>query len=459
MSNNSLLLVNSHVTVAIDSARLLHVPVCDLKDARFERTFSHIFQFDISCSIWSSIRRWQEEIWIQEIAIFGMTPTGRRHWRQFWQFSDPRGQERPAESCLERGNLEGNGLGKRSKPATPSWKTSFLRDGARQFLAGWSRIQQPWDVIELFSMDAPLCLWQFRQQEATQPHDGGLGNSLRTLAAREQLFEDVESWKPLLIVAYLPDWTPEVSELALELVRRQNAAGRDLLLRFPINNAVAPRSPWSWMKSGLRNSGWSGGWYSSTDTTILVGGDNEGFGQTVEWMRAARSKCLTGVSFFFAPWGKIGRPSKESFLCSRCGTYIRTHPDPGGNIIRRRRVGSKRPSSSDTRNQNGLETSSCESCTSHQWRFDEVPRCRWRHPRGTKGSEMYAMLSLRKDDLDLAATGHLVSRRTENASTRGCSWTCVTWWMCVEADTGGLWQLISTLTVRWLRHVPATRVK
>ena len=40
---------------------------------------------------------------------------------------------------------------------------------------------------------------------------------------------------PRLIVAYLPDWTPEVSELALELVRRQRAGGRDLLLRHPIN--------------------------------------------------------------------------------------------------------------------------------------------------------------------------------------------------------------------------------
>ena len=39
-------------------------------------------------------------------------------------------------------------------------------------------------------------------------------------------FEDAESWKPRLIVAYFPDWTPGVSELALELVRRQPAGGR-----------------------------------------------------------------------------------------------------------------------------------------------------------------------------------------------------------------------------------------
>ena len=45
-------------------------------------------------------------------------------------------------------------------------------------------------------------------------------------------------------------------------------------------------------------------------------------------MRAARSKCLTGVNFLFAPRGEIGRPSKKSFLCSRRGTYTRTFPDP-----------------------------------------------------------------------------------------------------------------------------------
>ena len=68
-------------------------------------------------------------------------------------------------------------------------------------------------------MDAPVSLAvSSAGGRATHPCDGGLGNSLRTLAAREQLFEDVESWKPRLIVAYLPDWTREVSELALELV-------------------------------------------------------------------------------------------------------------------------------------------------------------------------------------------------------------------------------------------------
>ena len=69
---------------------------------------------------------------------------------------------------------------------------------------------------------------------ATQPNDGGLDNSLRTPAAPKQLVEDVE---PRLIVAY-PDWTPGVSELALELVRRQRAGGREILLRYPLHTSM-----------------------------------------------------------------------------------------------------------------------------------------------------------------------------------------------------------------------------
>ena len=133
--------------------------------------------------------------------------------------------------------------------------------------------------------------------------DGGLSNSL---AARKQLFEDVESWKPRLIVAHFPDWTREVSELALEVVRRQRAGGRDLLL-----------------------------------ATILVGCDNDGSGQTVEWERTARSECLAGISFLLAPRRTVGTPREKSFLCSRRGTYIRTHLDPDKNLIRRYQVGFK----------------------------------------------------------------------------------------------------------------------
>ena len=121
-----------------------------------------------------------------------------------------------------------------------SRKERQWKSGARQFLAmtvlqlgthlaydgGWGRIQKPWDVIELFSTDAPVSPAVLSAEgRATQPYDGGLGNLLKTKAAREQVLEDVERWKPRLIVAYLPDWMPEVSELALELVRKQLAEG------------------------------------------------------------------------------------------------------------------------------------------------------------------------------------------------------------------------------------------
>ena len=45
-------------------------------------------------------------------------------------------------------------------------------------------IQQPWDVIELFSTDAPVPVAVLSAGgRATQPYDGGLGNSLRTSAS------------------------------------------------------------------------------------------------------------------------------------------------------------------------------------------------------------------------------------------------------------------------------------
>ena len=86
-----------------------------------------------------------------------------------------------------------------------------------------------------------MWLWQFRQLvdgPLTQPQDGCLGNSSKTLAAWEQLFEDVESWKPRLIVAYLSDWTPGVSQLALELVRRHCAGRPEILLRYPLHTSM-----------------------------------------------------------------------------------------------------------------------------------------------------------------------------------------------------------------------------
>ena len=94
-------------------------------------------------------------------------------------------------------------------------------------------------MIELFSKDASVSLAVLSAGgRATQPHDSGLGDSLKTSAAQEQLFEDIGSWKPQLIVGYLPDWPPEVSELARELVLRQREEGRDVLLGYPINTTM-----------------------------------------------------------------------------------------------------------------------------------------------------------------------------------------------------------------------------
>ena len=88
----------------------------------------------------------------------------------------------------------------REQPMASGQKRRW-ESGARQFLAraalqlgttlaydgGWHRIQQPWDVIELFSTDAHVSLAvSSTGGRATQPYDGGLGNSLRTLATREQ---------------------------------------------------------------------------------------------------------------------------------------------------------------------------------------------------------------------------------------------------------------------------------
>ena len=99
-------------------------------------------------------------------------------------------------------------------------------------------------MLKLFFTDASVSLAVLSAGgRATQPCDGVLGDSLRTSPEQEQLFEDVGSWKPRLTVAYLPDWTPEVSELARELVLRHREEGRDVLLRYPINTTmpVPPR--------------------------------------------------------------------------------------------------------------------------------------------------------------------------------------------------------------------------
>ena len=153
---------------------------------------------------------------------FRESPTvyGRRYLRrrtQFWRFSDPRGEER--QDKLPREQHMASGQKRRWEScARQFWAMTALQLGTHPaYDGGWSRFRQPWDVIELFSTDASVSLAVLSAGgRATQPYDGGLGNSLRTSTAQEQMSEDVGSWKPRLTVAYLTDWTPVVSELARE---------------------------------------------------------------------------------------------------------------------------------------------------------------------------------------------------------------------------------------------------
>ena len=99
-------------------------------------------------------------------------------------------------------------------------------------------------MLKLFFADASVSLAVLSAGgRATQPYDGVLSDSSRTSPEQEHLFEDVGSWKPRLTVAYLPDWTPEVSELARELVLGHREEGRDVLPRYAINTTmpVPPR--------------------------------------------------------------------------------------------------------------------------------------------------------------------------------------------------------------------------
>ena len=162
-----------------------------------------------------------------------------------------------------------------------------------------------------------------------------------------------------------------MSELALELVRRQRAAGLEILLTYPLHNLDAT-TPWSrhgGIPADLWNSGWTRlqtplrrtarFWLAAT-TTVLAGRLNEKVQQEATVSQALRFLVLK-------PRRKMGGRGEEFFLCVHVASRTsETHPEPGGNITRQHQVGSKRPSSSDTRYQDGLETSSRESWTSHQ---------------------------------------------------------------------------------------------
>ena len=142
-----------------------------------------------------------------------MTPTGRRRSTQFSQFWDPRGEGRPAESCLERGNQVGDGVSKVETTDT-ELKTSFLENstsrvgercppifgndglGIGDTLGVW--LESNPTTFECDRTFLPGCSCVFgrfvtwRTGHSSQPYDGGLGNSLRTPAARSNCFK---MWK------------------------------------------------------------------------------------------------------------------------------------------------------------------------------------------------------------------------------------------------------------------------
>ena len=168
-------------------------------------------------------------------------------------------------------------------------------------------------MIELFSTDASVSLAVLSAGgRATQPYDSGLGDLLKTSAAQEQLFEDTRSWKPRLIVANLPDWSPEVSGLTWELVLKQRQEGQDVVLRYPVKTTM-PLHP-SHVEVGLHLV------YETLDGRIA-----DASSRTPRFWWAATSRAL----------------ADRLSLDSRCGSSIRTHSDSSGNLLRRHQVRSK----------------------------------------------------------------------------------------------------------------------
>ena len=251
---------------------------------------------------------------------------------------------------------------------------------------GWNRIQQPLDVIELFSTDAHVSLAVSSVgRRATQPYDDGLGNSLRTPAAHEQLFEDVESGKPRLMVAYLHvrhqeylSWLRNWSENNA----REDGKFSDV---HPTHRCCC------FLATPRRDSFWSTElWMARLRTPLKRRRDFGGLRRRQFW----RVVYLRRLVSFKNLDGKCGDDMKSPFMCQSCQSHLRTHLDLDGNIFRRHQIGHKRPSSSDTRNPDSIETSSRESWTSHQRRSDQVPGCGRRHSRSTKSSEMYAVFHM-----------------------------------------------------------------
>ena len=203
-----------------------------------------------------------------------------------------------------------------------------------------------------------------------------------------------------------------MSELALELVRRQRARGREILLRYPLHTSVP--LPLGHVKAGLRLV------YGTLDDRAadrLKKTTRCWLATTTTVVAGRLSECAqqeaNGARFLLEPGRKIGRGHKKSPSCVHVAdrTSEPTLTPMGVSFD-----DTKRPSSSDTTNQDSLETSSRESWTSHQRRSDQMLGRRWRHSRGTEGSEMYSMFHLRKDESLPAVTDHLASRQMENAS-------------------------------------------
>ena len=182
-------------------------------------------------------------------------------------------------------------------------------------------------MIELFSKDASVSLAVLPAGgRATQPHED--------LCSQEQLFEDIGSWKPRLIVAYLPDWTPEVSKLARELVLQQREEGRDVLLSCPINTTM-PLPP-SHVEVGLHLV------YGTLDGRVA---DPSSRTPRFWWAATARalpdrlSECVqqeASVSQALISFWHLDGNSEDRLRNPSCVHVAdhRTHSDPIGNLLR-----------------------------------------------------------------------------------------------------------------------------
>ena len=168
----------------------------------------------------------------------------------------------------------------------------------------------------------------------------------------------------LTVPASLIGHQPVVSQLVLELVRRQRAGGRRDFFRYPFHTSMPLPPDHVKTPSGLRNSGWSGRGPHTRDQAIVVGCNDYSLGWSIERVRASEKRLSVRRSFLFG--------LDENWETTRKVLHASTLPiahqnPPDGNIIHDdTKLDPSQPSSSYTRNQDSLETSSRESWTSHQ---------------------------------------------------------------------------------------------